>query len=71
MDFYSSKRFKRLRWKTYIKRQQAYEKMVADLKGGVENTLIVWGDASFASAGRGSPAVPTSAMRKKVGSRVK
>jgi hypothetical protein len=70
MNFYSTQRFKRLRWKTYIKRQKAYEKLVADLKGGEENTLIVWGDARFAASGRGSPAVPTSSMRKKVGSRV-
>jgi hypothetical protein len=71
MKFYSTQRFKRLRWKTYIKRQKAYEKLVADLKGGEENTLVVWGDAKFAAAGRGSPAVPTSTMRKKTGSRVK
>jgi hypothetical protein len=70
MDFYNSSRFKRLRWKTYIKRQKAYEKLVADLKGGEEQTLIVWGDAKFAASGRGSPAVPTSSVRMKVGSRV-
>jgi hypothetical protein len=31
----------------------------------------VWGDVKFPSSGKGSPAVPTSTLRKKVGSRVK
>ena len=71
MAFFSSKRFKRLRWKTFIKTQQAYEKVVAKLKGGVENTLVIWGNAKFPSNGRGSPSVPTKTMRKKVGARVR
>ena len=71
MAFFSTKRFKRLRWKTFIKKQQAYEKIVAKLKGGVNNTLVVWGDAKFSPTGRGSPAVPTKTLRKKVGERLK
>ena len=71
MGFYGAQRFKRLRWKTFIKTQQAYEKIVKVLKGGVENTLVIWGDAKFPSSGRGSPAVPTTTLRKKVGARVK
>jgi hypothetical protein len=70
MDFYSAKRFKRLRWKTYISRQKAYEKIVAALRGKSKNPFIVWGDARFPAAGRGSPAVPTSELRRKLGSRL-
>ena len=70
LDFYSSKRFKRLKWKTYIRTQKAYEKIVARLKGGVENTLVIWGNAKFPSSGKGSPAVPTSTLLKKVRARV-
>ena len=32
MAFYNTQRFKRLRWKTYISKQKAYEKLVAALK---------------------------------------
>lgn len=32
MAFYSAQRFKRLRWKTYISRQKAYEKLVSSLQ---------------------------------------
>ena len=71
MAFFSSKRFKRLKFKTHIRTQKAYEKVVKKLKGGVKKTLVVWGGAQFPSAGRGSPAVPTKTMRKKVGARVK
>lgn len=71
MAFFSSKRFKRLKFKTHIRTQKAYEKVVKKLKGGEDNTLVVWGNAQFAPAGRGSPAVPTKTMRKKVGARVK
>jgi hypothetical protein len=70
LDFYSSKRFKRLKWKTYIRTQKAYEKIVARLKGGQENTLVIWGNAKFPSSGKGSPAVPTSTLLKKVRARV-
>ena len=35
MGFYGAQRFKRLRWKTFIKTQQAYEKIVKVLKGGL------------------------------------
>jgi hypothetical protein len=71
MSFFSSKRFKRLKFKTYIKTQKAYEKIVAKLKNGVENTLVIWGNAKFPSNGRGSPSVPTSTLLKKVKARVK
>jgi hypothetical protein len=71
MSFYSAQRFKRLRWKTYIRRQKAYEKLVKDLTGGHKETLIVWGDSRFPSAGKGSPAVPTSTLRKMVGARAR
>ncbi len=71
MSFYSSQRFKRLRWKTYISRQKAYEKLVSELTAGNSDSLIVWGDASFPSTGKGGPAVPTSGLRKKVGSRAR
>ena len=71
MAFFSSKRFRRLKWKTYIRTQKAYEKVVAKLKGGVPNTLVIWGNAKFPSNGKGSPSVPTKTMRKKVGARVR
>ena len=71
LDFYSSKRFKRLKWKTFIRTQKSYEKIVARLKGGQENTLVVWGNAKFPSSGKGSKAVPTSTLLKKVRARVK
>jgi hypothetical protein len=58
-----------LKWKTYISRQKAYEKVTSELTAGDPTTLIVWGDARFPSAARGSPAVPTSTLRKKVGQR--
>jgi len=71
MSFYDSQRFKRLRWKTYMSRQKDYEKLISDLTAGDPNALIVWGDARFPSAGRGSPAVPTSGLRKNIGSRAR
>ena len=43
---------------------------MARLKGGVENTLVIWGNAKFPSSGKGSPAVPTTTLLKKVRARV-
>jgi hypothetical protein len=71
MEFYHTKCFKRLKWKSYIETQKAYEKVVKILQGGVRNTLVVWGNAKFAPSGRGSPPVPTTKMRQKVGARIR
>ena len=55
--------------KTYISRKKDDEKLISDLTAGDPNALIVWGDARFPSAARGSPALPTSGLRKKIGTR--
>ena len=61
LEFFSAKRFKRLRFKTYIRRQKAIEKIVARLRNGIKNTVIVYGDGKF----RGS-----HEFRRKIGLRM-
>jgi hypothetical protein len=68
-SFYSSKRMKRLKWSTYIRRQQTYEKITKSLTGGHKRTIVAYGDASFTSSARGNVAVPTSTLRRKISSR--
>lgn len=67
IEFYSQTKFKRLRWKTYIRRQKAYEKLCHSLTLGNRDTIIAFGDAGFASSGRGNAAVPTKTLRRKLG----
>ena len=42
----------RLKWKTFIKTQQAYDKIVAKLKGGVEDTLVRGKNKKFLQLGK-------------------
>lgn len=70
MRFFSSTRIKRLKFTRYIKRQQTYERLAKHLKGGNNNTVVVWGDASFSSSGCKCRPVPTTTLRKKIGARV-
>ena len=70
MAFYSTQRFKRLSWKTYISRQEAYETLIATLPSNSKRPLIVCGNANFPSAGRSSTAVRSTTLFKKVASRL-
>ena len=70
MDFYNKRRFKKLKWNTYICSQKCYDKIVKYLKGTSLKPLIVWGDASFLPSGKKNPAVPTKTLKKKLATRM-
>jgi hypothetical protein len=68
LEFYAARRFRRLRFKTFIRKQKAVEKLVRDLRGGhkKEEVTIILGDASFPSSGRGCPPVPTKSLHRAI-----
>ncbi len=56
--FYGARRWKRLRWKTMIQRQRAYNEIHARLSKGDKNTVIAYGGGKFHHASRGHPPTP-------------
>jgi hypothetical protein len=57
-EFYGQLRWRRLRWKTRIKKMKAYDILANQLTGRVASTVIAYGDGGFSHASRGSPATP-------------
>ncbi|KAI3635164.1 hypothetical protein MIR68_006730 [Amoeboaphelidium protococcarum] len=59
LGFYRDSKWRRLRWKTRIKRQKAYDQIAQELSNGNEDTIIAYGGGSFDSSSRGHPPTPT------------
>ncbi len=72
LDFYCAKRHRKLRWRTYVKEQKAYEKIVRELAGDTprRKVLIAYGDAGFSHASKGTASGPTKTLRKMIAQRV-
>ncbi|KAL3151554.1 hypothetical protein ABBQ38_012549 [Trebouxia sp. C0009 RCD-2024] len=65
---FGDKRHKKLRWRTFIKRQQAYSSICKDISAGSADTVVAYGDAAFSSSsGKGNPSTPTVSLRRKLG----
>ena len=58
LGFYRDLKWRRLLWKTRIKRQKAYHTLAMELTGGDPNTVIAYGGGKFNHASRGMPATP-------------
>ncbi|KAI3656402.1 hypothetical protein MP638_000399 [Amoeboaphelidium occidentale] len=58
LGFYSEMRWRRLRWKTRIKRQKAYDTLFTELTGGFDNVVIAYGGGGFSHNSRGHPPTP-------------
>lgn len=61
-------RHRQLRWRTFIKRQQAYTVICKDISAGSADTVVAYGDASFSSSCcKGNPSTPTVSLRRTLG----
>ena len=58
MGIYRENKWRRLRWKTRIKRQKAYDILSKELTGGAQNVVIAYGGGKFHHASRGHPPTP-------------
>ena len=67
---FGDSRHKQLRWRSYIKRQQAYSAICKEISGGSSDTVVAFGDAKFSSScGKGNPSTPTVSLRRQLGHR--
>ena len=67
VDHFGDRRHRQLRWRSFIKRQQAYSHICNAISAGSANTVVAYGDASFSSScGKGNPSTPTVSLRRKL-----
>ena len=66
---FGDRRHRQLRWRSYIKRQQAYAAICKTISNGNRDTVVAYGDASFSSSSKGNPSTPTVSLRRQLGGR--
>jgi hypothetical protein len=68
VSYYRPKRWRRMRWKTRIKRQKAYDSICKTIAGGEnpERVVVVYGGASFNPCSRGHPPTPNKHLYKEI-----
>ncbi len=65
---FGDRRHRQLRWRTFIKRQQAYTAICRTISAGSKDTVVAYGDASFSSSCcKGNPPTPTVSLRRNLG----
>lgn len=65
---FGDRRHRQLRWRSFIKRQQAYTAICKEISGGSKETVVAYGDAKFSSSCcKGNPSTPTVSLRRKLG----
>ena len=65
---FGDRRHRQLRWRTFIKRQQAYSAICKAISAGSADTIVAYGDANFSSSsGKGNPSTPTVSLRRILG----
>ncbi|KAI3655390.1 hypothetical protein MP638_003242 [Amoeboaphelidium occidentale] len=71
--FYGSKRWRKLRWSLYIKKQRAYDYAWKKMSFGLkeENVIIAYGDGAFNHVSRGHVPTPTKTLFQKLKSKLK
>ncbi len=65
---FGDRRHRQLRWRSFIKQQQAYTAICKEITGGSKETVVAYGDAKFSSSCcKGNPSTPTVSLRRKLG----
>ena len=65
---FGDRRHRQLRWRTFIKRQQAYTAICQSISASDSSTVVAYGDANFSSSCcKGNPSTPTVSLRRALG----
>ena len=68
VSHFGDRRHRQLRWRTFMKRQQAYSAVCRAISAGSQDTVVAYGDASFSSScNKGNPSTPTVSLRRNLG----
>ncbi|DBB01138.1 TPA: hypothetical protein ACH3X1_001029 [Trebouxia sp. C0004] len=65
---FGDRQHRQLRWRSFIKWQQACSAICKEISGGSSDTVVVYGDAKFSSSCcKGNPSTPTVSPQRKLG----
>ena len=65
VSHFGDRRHRQLRWRTFMKRQQAYSAICRDISAGSKHTIVAYWDASFSSScNKGNPSTPTVSLHR-------
>ena len=62
LGFYREMKWRRLRWKTRIKRQQAYDTLCGEIGNNEGDAVIIFGNGAFSSTSRGHASAPKKGL---------
>ena len=62
LEFYGRVRWRRLRWKSYIGKQKAYNEVTNRITAGNSDTIVAFGSAGFSSTSRGHAPAPVKGL---------
>jgi hypothetical protein len=66
LGFYRDVKWRRLRWKTRIKRQKAYETLCRELSNNDPDAVIIYGNGAFSSTSGGHASAPKKGLFKEL-----
>ncbi|CAG8627414.1 28884_t:CDS:2, partial [Racocetra persica] len=75
IEFYGARRWLRMRWKSYINRNKAYNKLCERITNKNPRTIVAYGDGKFSSCSKGHVSGPIKGLykelRRRLGRRVR
>ncbi|KAI8820522.1 uncharacterized protein EV422DRAFT_567950 [Fimicolochytrium jonesii] len=66
IDFYGQRRWKRLRWKSHIAKEKAWDVLVKRITQNNPRTIVAFGNGQFALNSRGHASTPTKALGQRL-----
>jgi hypothetical protein len=70
LQFYGERRVRNLRFKTYQKKQKAYDEITGHITQNDPDAIVAFGSAQFDHASRGHPALPRKGLFKELRKRL-
>jgi hypothetical protein len=62
LEFYGERKWSRMRWKTHINKQKAYDEICSRITNNDKRTVIAFGSGGFSSTSRGHASGPVKQL---------
>ena len=62
LEFYGERKWSRMRWKTHINKQKAYDEICSRITNNDKRTVIAFGNGGFSSTSRGHASGPVKQL---------
>jgi hypothetical protein len=62
LEFYGERKWSRMRWKTYINKQKAYDEICKRITSNDKRTIVAFGNGGFSSSSKGHAPGPVKQL---------